>query len=111
MDDKIKKLLFDIHKYIILIDTIIGTPRMFIDYKNNITIQLAIERCLEIIGEATHSILKIKPDIAITNARQIVNTRNRFIHEYNRTEPENVWSIVINHLPTLKLEVEKLLNE
>lgn len=71
----------------------------------------AVERNLEIIGEATNKILQIQPDIAITNSRRIVDTRNKIIHGYDEIEDVNIWVIIINHLPTLKLEVNQLLNQ
>jgi uncharacterized protein with HEPN domain len=56
-------------------------------------------------------LLKINPDIRITNARRIVDARNKIIHGYDSLEPVNIWAIVINHIPTLKQEVTDLLNE
>jgi len=43
----------------------------------------AIERNIEIIGEAINRTLKLRPDIEIINARKIVDTRNRIIHGYD----------------------------
>ncbi|MFC2086481.1 DUF86 domain-containing protein, partial [Bacteroidota bacterium] len=62
-------------------------------------------------GEATSKLLKMIPDISISNARRIVDARNKLIHGYDEIENVQVWSIIINHLPTLKKEVMKLLNE
>lgn len=66
---------------------------------------------LSIIGEATNRILRINPDIEITNARQIVGTRNYLIHGYDSLRLEMLWAIIINDLPKLKVEVENLLSE
>ena len=66
---------------------------------------------ISIIGEATNRILKINPDIRITNAKQIVGTRNYLIHGYNSLRPEMIWAIVINDLPKLKQEVLSLIDE
>ena len=73
--------------------------------------QDAVERNLEIIGEAVNQILIREPGIAISNARRIVDTRNKIIHGYDEVQPEQIWSIIINYLPVLKTEVEKLLND
>lgn len=54
-------------------------------------------------------ILKIHPDIKISAARKIVDTRNFVIHAYDSLKPEILWAIVINHLPTLKNEVLRLM--
>ncbi len=69
----------------------------------------AIERNIEIIGEATKRILAKQPDIAIDNARKIVNMRNFVIHAYDSVSDENVWAIVIKHLPELKKDIDRLI--
>jgi len=71
----------------------------------------AIERNLEIIGEADNRIIKKVPDFQLNNTDKIIGTRNRNIHGYDKISDELIWSIVINHIPKLKEEVSKLLNE
>lgn len=71
----------------------------------------AIERNLEIIGEAVNRIIKEGPKIQISNARKIVGLRNNIIHGYDVIDDANIWSIVINHLPLLKTDIARLLNE
>jgi uncharacterized protein with HEPN domain len=108
MDNKEKKYLFDIQTCIQNIDIYIGEPKMFDQFEKNQMLQDAIERNLEIIGEAINQLLKINPTIRISNARRIVDARNKIIHGYDSLEPVNIWAIVINHLPTLKQEVSDL---
>ena len=72
---------------------------------------VAVERNFEIMGEAMNRILKLKPYIAISHTRKIVDTRNKIVHGYDEIEPENLWNIIINYLPTLKTEVELLLKD
>lgn len=55
-------------------------------------------------------ILKADKDIAITNSRKIVDTRNYIIHGYDSLSVDILWSMIINHLPKLKNEVTTLLN-
>ena len=71
----------------------------------------AVERDLEIIGEALNRIIKREPDfeVKITNAKAIIGLRNQVIHAYDNISDENIWSILINHLPKLKTEVEILI--
>jgi uncharacterized protein with HEPN domain len=69
----------------------------------------AVERNIEIMGEAMNRILKVDPDFKIAAARQVVNTRNYVIHGYDSLDVEMIWNIVINHLPPLRAEVEQLL--
>lgn len=111
MDKEIKKLLFDVAESISAIDQYIGKPRQFQLYDNNPMLQDAVERNLEIIGEAISRILRLKPDINISNARRIVDARNIIIHRYDNLDNTQIWAIIINHLPVLKDEVEILLAE
>lgn len=55
-------------------------------------------------------ILKVDNNISITNSRKIVDARNYIIHGYDSLSVDILWSMVINHLPTLKDEVTLLLN-
>jgi uncharacterized protein with HEPN domain len=108
MQREIKKYLFDIIACNENIETYIGA-KAFDDYLNNLMLQHAVERNIEIIGEAVNSLLKLYPEINITNARRIVDARNKIINSYDGIQPEQIWDIIVNHLPTLKTEVQKLL--
>lgn len=67
------------------------------------------ERNIEIMGEAMNQVLKINPNIQITSARKVVDTRNFVIHAYDSLKPDILWGIVVNHMPLLKSEVESIL--
>ena len=108
MDRAIKKYLFDISSAISSIEEYVGTPEIFANYERNRQLQQAVERNLEIIGEATKRILEIDPSINISNARKIIGARNRIIHGYDDIDNTEIWSIVINSLPILKKEIEEL---
>jgi len=58
MTTQIKKSLFDIQSSISAIAIHLGNNRNFFEYQSNITVKRAIERELEIIGEAMNRILK-----------------------------------------------------
>jgi uncharacterized protein with HEPN domain len=111
MDNAINKLLYDISQSLERIESFIGTEKQFARYQENLMMQQAVERNLEIIGEAVAKLLKIDPGIKISYSRKIVDTRNKIIHGYDQIEPENIWNIIINYLPGLKTEVDALLNE
>jgi len=111
MDRSVKKFLFDISEAIYCIENYIGDPKVFANYENNKQLQQAVERNIEIIGEATRQILEIEPTINISNARRIVNARNRIIHGYDNIDNVEIWSIIINNLPVLKNEVKNLLGQ
>ena len=85
--------------------------RKFENYRSDIRTKRAVERDLEIIEEAACRIFKADPEIPIKHARQIIGTRNRIIHGYDSVSDEMIWSIVINHLPKLKKEIEQLLSQ
>lgn len=65
MKNRIKKLLFDILTAINNIDNYIGENKKFENYDNNPMLQDAIERNLEIIGEAINKILMLDPTLEI----------------------------------------------
>jgi uncharacterized protein with HEPN domain len=110
MDNNVKTWLFDIVNSIIEIDLYIGQPRLFEHYQNDMRTKRAVERNIEIIGEAMNRILKENSEIEISNSRKIVAVRNRIIHGYDSVSDDLVWGIIINQLPILKVEVEKLLS-
>lgn len=112
MDNKIKTWLFDIKKSINEINTFFDDEqRIFENFQKDLRTKKAIERNLEIIGEAISRILKKDNSIKISNARKIVDTRNRIIHGYDTVSDEVIWGIVINYLPKLKDEVKDLLKK
>jgi uncharacterized protein with HEPN domain len=73
----------------------------------------AVERNLEIIGEAFNRITKRDSTFnkKITSSQAIVSLRNQVIHAYDNISDENIWSILINHLPKLKTEIETLISQ
>ena len=72
---------------------------------------LSIVKSIEIIGEAVNRIFKRDKDFKLNNARQIIGTRNRIAHGYDKITDDLIWSIIINSLPKLKEEVEDLLKQ
>ncbi|MEM6843867.1 MAG: HepT-like ribonuclease domain-containing protein [Bacteroidota bacterium] len=110
MGDKIKKHLLDIREAIDSIDEYLGGSRDFTVYQSNKMLRRAVERELEIIGEAMSRISKLDPTIKISAKHQIISMRNRVIHGYDKVDNEIVWGTIVRHLPRLKTEIEELLN-
>jgi uncharacterized protein with HEPN domain len=79
------------------------------EFAKDILRRRAVERNIEIIGEAINRILKASPTFELSHARAIVNTRNRVIHGYDSVTSEFLWGLIINHLPALKEDVKRLL--
>ncbi|MFM7015412.1 DUF86 domain-containing protein [Flavobacterium sp.] len=110
MEKEIKVWLSDILQAIEEINTFLPEQKIFQVFRDDLKTRRAIERNIEIIGEATNRILTVNPDIAITSARKIVDTRNRISHGYDSVSDDIVWAIIIRDLPILKEEVSSLLS-
>ncbi|WP_394336712.1 HepT-like ribonuclease domain-containing protein [Chitinophaga caeni] len=68
--DKIQTWLYDILNAIIEIESFIeDTERSFGRYQDDLRTRRAVERNIEIIGEALSKILKLNSNIAISNSR------------------------------------------
>lgn len=110
MNEKVLKSLYDIKFSIDEIDLFfIGRQKRFDEYSTDIILKRAVERNLEIIGEAMSRIIKEDPAFPIENSKRIIGLRNQIIHGYDSVSDENIWSIVFNHIPRLKEEVDKLI--
>jgi uncharacterized protein with HEPN domain len=110
MDNDIKTWLFDILNSINEIEGYyIGQQKLFANYQKDLKTKRAVERNIEIIGEAMSRILKQTNDIQISDSRKIVDVRNRIIHGYDSVSDDVIWGILIKQLPILKTEVENLL--
>jgi uncharacterized protein with HEPN domain len=112
MDNEIKTWLFDILQSINEVESYYSDkPKRFDEYVSDSRTKRAVERNIEIIGEAVNRILKRDKNFKLSNARQIIGTRNRIIHTYDKITDDLIWSIIINSLPKLKEEVEDLLKQ
>ena len=69
--------------------------------------QLAIERLLEIIGEAAG---RVSPAFRDTHPeipwRQIIGQRNILVHEYGEIKQERIWKVVAEDVPILIQQLE-----
>lgn len=112
MNEKVLKCLYDILFAIDEIESFFAKEgKHFQQYQNNIILKRAVERNLEIIGEAMSRILKEQPGFPIENAKRITGLRNQIIHGYDSVSDENIWGIIINHLPNLKISVNRYIIE
>jgi uncharacterized protein with HEPN domain len=73
-------------------------------------VQLAVERAVEIVGEAAsrirHELREAHPEIPW---RKVIAQRNVLAHEYGEVEPTLMWQLVTDHLPKLAAQIEPLL--
>lgn len=104
-----RKLLTDIRNAISSIDEHLEGNRNYQEFLDSKTKRRAVERELEIIGEAVSKLLKINPDIQISFARQIVDLRNKVIHAYDNVNTVIIWKVVMKDIPVLESEVNALM--
>lgn len=81
----------------------------FDDYSGNRMLQLAVERAIQIIGEAAN---RVSPDYRAAHPeipwRRIIAQRNVLVHEYADIEDRLVWDLIQDHLPELVKQLEDL---
>ena len=85
--------------------------KAFNDYQADALLRSAVERQLEIIGEALRRLAKEDPTIAaaIHEHQRIIAFRNILIHGYADVDDRVVWDVLQTKLPVLLREVEALL--
>ncbi len=68
----------------------------------------AIERSLEIIGEAAKNLSeKLKEETKEIPWRDVAGLRDKIIHHYFDVDYKTIWDIVQNNLPELKQVLDK----
>lgn len=112
MDNDIRTWLFDVLQSIEEIDSYFeGKSMICVDYVADVKTKRAVERNLEIIGEAVKRITQKDENFEMPNVRQIIGARNRISHGYDAVSDDLIWSIVINHIPKLKEDIEMRLEQ
>ena len=82
------------------------------EFLRNNMIKDAVVRNVEIIGEAARNIPKeIQAKYSHIPWAEIIATRNVIAHDYFEIDYKIVWNIICKHLPTLKKELELILQE
>lgn len=74
MENEIKVWLNDIKQAIEEINLFQQDKENFLAFQKDLKTKRAVERNIEIIGEAVNRILKTEPDFKLTNARKIMDT-------------------------------------
>ena len=110
MDSNIRTWLKDIEQAIAEIKSFTPETKNFKEFQKDLKTRRAVERNIEIIGEAMSRILDIDAEIKISHTRKIVDTRNRIIHGYDSVSEDILWGIIIKNLPDLEKEVKGLLS-
>jgi len=92
MEREVQTWLEDIKQAIEEIEQFLPEQLNFYAFQKDIKSRKAIERNIE-----------------ITNARKIVDTRNRISHGYDNVSEDIIWTIVIKDITHLKKEINNLL--
>lgn len=82
------------------------------DYVSDLALRSAVERQLEIAGEALTQLARIDAATAsrISEYKRIIAFRNILIHGYAEVDHRIVWNMLKLKLPTLHSQAEALLN-
>jgi len=87
-----------------------STGKTFDDYLNDRMLRQAIERNIEIIGEAARRVSEpFKGAHAEVPWRLTVAQRHVLAHEYGEIKHEQIWRVVKMHIPTLVAQLKTLL--
>jgi uncharacterized protein with HEPN domain len=109
---EVRKYLFDIAQACDLL-TRFTKGKTFRDYSADALLRSAVERQFEVVGEALNQAVRLAPDLThrLSGCRRIVAFRNKLIHGYASVSDEVVWGVLETNLPTLRREVQSLLDE
>ena len=79
------------------------------EFIRNKLVQDAVIRNFEIIGEASKNIpISFRNQYPHIPWRQMAGMRDKLIHDYINVDADAVWTTIINELPKLKAELEKI---
>jgi uncharacterized protein with HEPN domain len=81
------------------------------EYLADEILQAAIERKIEIIGEAARHVSKeCRTENLGIPWSKIAGQRHVLAHDYGKIEHDRIWRVVTTHLPLLVVELERLLS-
>ena len=84
--------------------------RTLVDYEQDKMLRLAVERSVEIIGEAARRVSKsFQESHPAVPWSAIIATRHIFAHEYDDLKHDKVWRIATTHVPALIEQLEPVL--
>lgn len=82
------------------------------EFCSNLLVQSAVERQLEILGEALNRLRRTDPETAavVPDLAGIIGMRNVIAHEYGVVDHAIVWSVVEHRVPRLSEHLSDLLD-
>jgi len=71
-------------------------------------VRLAIERLLEIVGEALNVASRDEPALiqAIPDIALAIGLRNKIAHDYDDISDEVIWDTITNDIPAMRRHIE-----
>jgi uncharacterized protein with HEPN domain len=110
MDEYILTCLQDILDAITEVESyFIDIPMQYEFFEKDYLRRSAVERKVEIMGEALNRIFRKYPTFDLPNAKEVVRTRNRVIHGYDSVTPDFLWLLIIRYIPQLKEDILSML--
>jgi len=95
-----------------ILDAISLIEKFYSEYGESDISQAAIERQLEIIGEASNNLApKIRSNNPQVPWRDMINMRNILIHNYMGVNVKTIWDTVTEDLPELKKQITAILSK
>ena len=82
-------------------------------YRDDAMLRSAVERQLEIIGEALNQLASVQPEAAerIPELRQAIGLRNILVHGYATVDDAIVWHTARADVPLLRRRIARILEE
>lgn len=82
------------------------------EFRTDRQLRYAIERALEIIGEATSNLSdEVKARDETLPWREMRGLRNIVAHAYHRIDPARVWQVVTEDMPRTHRKIQALLEQ
>ena len=107
-----RKLLWDAQNAIERIERF-AAGKTFAEYEADEYFRSAVERQLEIVGEAMNQLRRVDPEtaIAISELPRVVAFRNILVHRYANVDNRLVWGVLETDLSSLRVTLGRLLSQ
>jgi uncharacterized protein with HEPN domain len=80
-------------------------------FRRDLMTQDAVIRNLQVIGEAAKKVsVETRAAHPAVPWKSMTGMRDRIVHDYFGVSLEIVWDVVANHLPAIRLQLQKLLS-
>jgi uncharacterized protein with HEPN domain len=97
-DRKVRQTLEDLREFASIANDLI--PRGYDEFMADRVLQVAGEAIITRIGEAANRLPEaFQKDFPEVPWRQIIDMRNRLVHHYEVTDPDQVWTALEESLP------------